>query len=171
MTDNVVYLVDWRVKRDVEARRRGVMSGKVASVGRSAGHWTQAKFFWKRTCSRLRRIASPPQAIGKRPLSMKDEPSIVHVENVGPRTNSAGASGILKSRFDSGFRFRARCRVKIVLHHQGRRRRPGADPRQIPAGPRIRIRGCGPVGASTLIWAVPPRACLPGSPTARCVGL
>ena len=30
---------------------------------------------------------------------MKDEPSIVHIENVGPRTEGAGASGDLQSKF------------------------------------------------------------------------
>jgi hypothetical protein len=32
MIDNVVYLVDWRVKRAVEARRREIIIARVTSV-------------------------------------------------------------------------------------------------------------------------------------------
>jgi hypothetical protein len=37
MIDNVVYLVDWRVKREVEARRREIIIAKVTSVSVAPG--------------------------------------------------------------------------------------------------------------------------------------
>jgi hypothetical protein len=37
MIDNVAYLVDWRVKREVEARRREIIIAKVTSVSVAPG--------------------------------------------------------------------------------------------------------------------------------------
>jgi hypothetical protein len=68
VVDNVVYLVDWRIKREVEALRREIMSGKVASVSadRPGVGLKRNSFESARVLDLMayRRLASRPRALG-----------------------------------------------------------------------------------------------------------